>query len=139
VATSVATQALIPGTTGRHQMKWVPYLSSQDGSWRVQLEGFCPTRNRKVVGSNPTSGSKTAGQRAFLALLVAHWEQAVIPLVVVPPLARPPQFRHMRSLSFARRHQAPRGGQPSASNSGMRACSGACRSAASRATPASPM
>ena len=25
---------------------------------RVQLEGFGPTRNRKVVGSNPTSGSK---------------------------------------------------------------------------------
>jgi hypothetical protein len=42
-------------------MESVPLLSSQDGSGRVQLEGFGPTRNRKVVGSNPTSGSKTAG------------------------------------------------------------------------------
>ena len=65
VATSLATQALIPGTTGQHQMKSVPRLSSQDGSGRVQLEGFGPTRNRKVVGSNPTSGSKTAGQRHY--------------------------------------------------------------------------
>jgi hypothetical protein len=38
-------------------MESVPVLSSQDGSGRVQLEGFGPTRNRKVVGSNPTSGS----------------------------------------------------------------------------------
>jgi hypothetical protein len=43
-------------------MESVPFLSSQDGSGRVQLEGFGPTRNRKVVGSNPTSGSKTAGE-----------------------------------------------------------------------------
>jgi hypothetical protein len=39
LATSVATQALLPGTTGRHQMKSVPQLSSQDGSERVQAEG----------------------------------------------------------------------------------------------------
>jgi hypothetical protein len=52
-------------------MKSVPLLSSQDGSGRVQLEGFGPTRNRKVEGSNPTSGSKTAGQRVSLALLTA--------------------------------------------------------------------
>jgi hypothetical protein len=44
-------------------MKWVPLLSSQDGSGRIQLKDFGPTRNRKVVGSNPTSGSKTPGQR----------------------------------------------------------------------------
>jgi hypothetical protein len=59
LATSLATQALIPGTTGRHQMKSVPHLSSQDGSGRVQLEGEGPTRNRKVVGSNPTSRSRS--------------------------------------------------------------------------------
>jgi hypothetical protein len=35
VATSVATQALIPDTTGRHQMKSVPYLGSQDGAGRL--------------------------------------------------------------------------------------------------------
>jgi hypothetical protein len=39
-------------------MKSVPHLSSHDGPGRVHLEGFGPTRNRKVVGSNPTSGSK---------------------------------------------------------------------------------
>jgi hypothetical protein len=49
-------------------MESVPLLSSQDGSGRVQLEGFGPTRNRKVVGSNPTSGSKTTGQRAYTVL-----------------------------------------------------------------------
>jgi hypothetical protein len=49
-------------------MESVPVLSSQDGSGRVQLEGFGPTRNRKVVGSNPTSGSKTAGQRVCTVL-----------------------------------------------------------------------
>jgi hypothetical protein len=58
VATTLATQTLLPGTTGRLWMESVPYLSSQDGPGRVQLEGFGPTRNRKVVGSNPTSGSK---------------------------------------------------------------------------------
>jgi hypothetical protein len=39
VATSVATQALRLGGTERHWMEWGPYLSSQDGSGRVQLEG----------------------------------------------------------------------------------------------------
>ena len=43
-------------------MKSAPHLSSRDGARQVQLEGFGPTRNRKVVGSNPTSGSKTAGE-----------------------------------------------------------------------------
>jgi len=38
-------------------MEWDPHVSSRDGAGRVQLEGFGPTRNRKVVGSNPTSGS----------------------------------------------------------------------------------
>jgi hypothetical protein len=61
-------------------MESVLVLSSQDGSGRVQLEGFGPTRNRKVEGSNPSSGSKTAGQRAFLALLTAQRQQPVIPL-----------------------------------------------------------
>jgi hypothetical protein len=37
-------------------------VSSQNRSgWHLLDEGS-PTRNRKVVGSNPTSGSKTAGQ-----------------------------------------------------------------------------
>ena len=56
-------------------------LSSQNGSGRHLLDEGFPTRNRKVVGSNPTSGSKTAGQRPFLVLLTARRRQAVIPLV----------------------------------------------------------
>jgi hypothetical protein len=71
VATSLATQALLPGTTGRVWMKSVPHLSSHDGPGRDQPQGFGPTRNRKVVGSNPTSGSETARQSVVkLALLV---------------------------------------------------------------------
>ena len=43
-------------------------VSSQDGpSWYLLDEGSS-TRNRKVVGSNPTSGSKTAGQRVCTVL-----------------------------------------------------------------------
>jgi hypothetical protein len=33
-------------------------LSSQNGSGRHLLDEGSPTRNRKVVGSNPTPGSK---------------------------------------------------------------------------------
>jgi hypothetical protein len=62
VVTTLATQALIPGGTGRHQMKSVPLLSSQDGPGRVPSGRLGPTRNRKVVGSNPTSGSISAAQ-----------------------------------------------------------------------------
>jgi hypothetical protein len=62
-------------------MKLVPQLSSQNGPGRVQLKDFGPTRNRKVEGSNPSSGSKTAGQRAFLRLSTAQWHRAVIPWV----------------------------------------------------------
>jgi hypothetical protein len=42
-------------------------VSSLDPSGAVQIDAEHPSRNRKVEGSNPTSGSKTAGQRAFLA------------------------------------------------------------------------
>ena len=45
-------------------MESLPLLSSQDGPGRVQLEGFGPTRNRKVVGSNPFSGSTNQQLRA---------------------------------------------------------------------------
>jgi hypothetical protein len=48
-------------------MKLVPLLSSQDGSGRVQAEGFGPTRNRKVVGSN----------RVRHTLSIARWPVAV--------------------------------------------------------------
>ena len=56
-------------------------MSSQDGTRRHGLDGCSATRNRKVEGSNPSSGSITAGQRASLALLAAQRYQAVIPWV----------------------------------------------------------
>jgi hypothetical protein len=46
-------------------------LSSQDGSGRHTLDEGFSTRNRKVEGSNPSSGSISAGQRPFLVLLTA--------------------------------------------------------------------
>jgi hypothetical protein len=62
VVTTLATQALIPGSTGRHQMESVPQLSSQDGSGRVQLKDFGPTRNWKVqVNSRSRLGSGRLG------------------------------------------------------------------------------
>jgi hypothetical protein len=48
------------------------HVSRLDPSGAVQIDAEHPTRNRKVVGSNPTSGSKTAGQRPFLAVLTAQ-------------------------------------------------------------------
>ena len=79
VATSVATQALRPGTTGRLWMKWVPHLSSHNGPGRVQLEGFGPTRNRKVVGSNPTSGSKAQVRALQCSLCLSTVNDCVDP------------------------------------------------------------
>ena len=49
-------------------------MSSQNGPGRHLLDEGSSTRNRKVVGSNPTSGSITAG----------HW--------IIAPLAHPPHF-----------------------------------------------
>jgi hypothetical protein len=55
-------------------------VSSQNGSGRHLLDEGSSTRNRKVEGSNPSAGSKTAGQRPFLVLLAARRRLAVIPL-----------------------------------------------------------
>jgi hypothetical protein len=52
-------------------------VSSPDPSGADQIDAEHPTRNRKVVGSNPTSGSKTAGQRALLALLTGRRRRVV--------------------------------------------------------------
>jgi hypothetical protein len=43
-------------------------VSSQNRPGRYLLDEGSSTRNRKVVGSNPTSGSKTAGQRVCMVL-----------------------------------------------------------------------
>jgi hypothetical protein len=60
---------------------WASNVSSLDPSGAVQVDAEHPARNRKVVGSNPTSGSRIAGQRAFPALLTERRQAAVIPLV----------------------------------------------------------
>jgi hypothetical protein len=44
-------------------------VSRLDPSGAVQVDAEHPSRNRKVVGSNPTSGSKTAGQSTFTVIL----------------------------------------------------------------------
>jgi hypothetical protein len=38
-------------------------VSSENRTRKHLLDGCVSTRNRKVVGSNPTSGSETAAQR----------------------------------------------------------------------------
>jgi hypothetical protein len=55
------------------------HVSRLDPSGADQADADHPTRNRKVEGSNPSSGSKSAGQRAFSALLTGQPQQAVIP------------------------------------------------------------
>jgi hypothetical protein len=55
-------------------------VSRLDPSGADQTDAENPTRNREVEGSNPSSGSKTAGQRASRALPTAQRQQAVIPL-----------------------------------------------------------
>ena len=56
-------------------------VSSLDPSGAVQADAEHPTRNRKVVGSNPTSGSKTPGQTVFPRMLTVRRRRPVIPLV----------------------------------------------------------
>jgi hypothetical protein len=41
-------------------------VSRPDPPGAVQVDAEHPSRNRKVVGSNPTSGSKTAGQDRYM-------------------------------------------------------------------------
>jgi hypothetical protein len=47
-------------------------LSRPDPSGADQADAEHPTRNRKVEGWNPSSGSETAGQKALLALVAAQ-------------------------------------------------------------------
>jgi hypothetical protein len=48
-------------------------VSSQNGSGRYLLDEGFSTRNRKVVGSNPTSGSKSAGQGQLSKTTTFRW------------------------------------------------------------------
>jgi hypothetical protein len=59
-------------------------VSSRNRTGWHLLDGCVSTRNRKVEGSNPSLGSKTAGQRADLASLAARRRQPVIPLGRTP-------------------------------------------------------
>jgi hypothetical protein len=58
-------------TTRPNQPDDTPNLTCKDGTGRQVVDGGEATRNRKVEGSNPSSGSITEGQRASLALLTA--------------------------------------------------------------------
>jgi hypothetical protein len=77
-------------------------LSSQDGpGWHV-LDGCVSTRNRKVVGSNPTSGSITAGQRVCARLLpLALLASLIIPVREVGLQSLPGEPRCWRNHSQA--------------------------------------
>jgi hypothetical protein len=55
-------------------------VSRPDPSGADQTDAEHPARNRKVEGSNPSSGSKTAGQTASRALSTGQRHEAVIPL-----------------------------------------------------------
>jgi hypothetical protein len=46
-------------------------VSRLDPSGADQIDAEHPSRNRKVVGSNPTSGSISAGQRVVALALLA--------------------------------------------------------------------
>jgi hypothetical protein len=68
-------------------------VSRLDPSGADQIDAEHPSRNRKVEGSNPSSGSKTAGQRVFLG--VATWAVATGGHsfgFITAPQARPPRF-----------------------------------------------
>jgi hypothetical protein len=65
-------QTILLYPSGSDQIDEAPNVSRQDPTSAVQSDTKHLTRNRKVVGSNPTSGSKSAGQMAFLALLAVQ-------------------------------------------------------------------
>jgi len=55
-------------------------VSRLDPSVAVQIDAEHPSRNRKVVGSNPTSGSISAGQRVHVVLL----PMALLASLIIP-------------------------------------------------------
>jgi hypothetical protein len=86
-------------------------LSTQDrlsGTHRHLLDEGFSTRNRKVEGSNPSSGSKTPGQRVFLAWLPAQRQWAVIPLgwIIAPGRYWPASLRRSPPDRFIARRWA---------------------------------
>jgi hypothetical protein len=57
-----------------------PNVSRLDPSGAIQIDAEHPSRNRKVVGSNPTSGSISAGQRVHVVLL----PMALLASLIIP-------------------------------------------------------
>jgi hypothetical protein len=54
-------------------------VSRLDPSGAVQIDAEHPSRNRKVVGLNPTSGSKPAGQGMYMVV----WALALLALWII--------------------------------------------------------
>ena len=67
--------------SGPDQTDAASNVSRENPTGAVRFDWKHLARNRKVVGSNPTSGSKTAGQRVFLTPPTTQRQPAVIPLV----------------------------------------------------------
>jgi hypothetical protein len=68
-------------------------VSRPDSSGAVQVDAEHPRRNRKVVGSNPTSGSKTAGQSMWTVIqLLALLASLIISYARIWPRGGPPRF-----------------------------------------------
>jgi hypothetical protein len=67
-------------------------VSRPDPSGAIQADAEHPSRIRKVEGSNPSSGSKTAGQRAFLASLTTQRQPPVIHLGWISAAGAPSRF-----------------------------------------------
>jgi hypothetical protein len=62
-------QTILLDPTGAIRTNEASNVSRLDPSGADQIDADYPTRNRKVVGSNPTSGSRTPGQQSYLGLL----------------------------------------------------------------------
>jgi hypothetical protein len=68
----MVTQSIRLYPSGADQTDAAPNVSSKNPTGAVRFDWKHLARNRKVEGSNPSSGSKTAGQRAFRTSLAAQ-------------------------------------------------------------------
>ena len=90
-------------------------VSRLDPSGAVQIDAEHPSRNRKVEGSNPSSGSKTAGQRVFLTSPTTQRQPAVIPLTGCGAEGAPAPLRYVGVRPI---DSSPVDGPPSSAHSG---------------------
>jgi hypothetical protein len=75
-------QTILLYPSGAVWSDWPSHVSRLDPSGAVQIDAEHPSRNRKVDGSNPTSGSKTAGQSRRMA-----WQSLVLLVSLIIPCA----------------------------------------------------